>query len=151
MLPINLFFDSSALIAGIISEKGAARALLLLAEDQRIKIAVSEQVIVEVERNIAKKIPKILALARKMIRESKLTILRNPSNEEVRDHIHWKNHEADVPILVSAVKANVDFLVTLNSKHFLNDPQVTFRSGLKIGTPGDALSWVREQMTKSRD
>ncbi len=27
MLPINLFFDSSALIAGIISERGAARVL----------------------------------------------------------------------------------------------------------------------------
>ena len=52
MLPINLFFDSSALIAGIISDKGAARALLLLAEDRKLKISVSDQVIVEVERNM---------------------------------------------------------------------------------------------------
>ena len=149
MLPINLFFDSSALIAGIISDKGAARALLLLAEDRKIKISVSEQVIVEVERNIARKLPKILPLAREMIRESNLIIYTDPSKDEVREHKNWIDHEADVPILVSAVKANVDFLVTLNTKHFLNDPQVTFRSGLKIGTPGDALSWVREQMKKS--
>jgi len=149
MLLINLFFDSSALIAGIISDKGAARALLLLAEDRKLKISVSEQVIVEVERNIARKIPKILPLAREMIRESNLMIYKDPSKGEVREHKNWIDHEADVPILVSAVKANVDFLVTLNTKHFLNDPQVTFRSGLKIGTPGDALSWVREQMTKS--
>lgn len=149
MLPINLFFDSSALIAGIISDKGAARALLLLAEDRKLKISVSEQVIVEVERNIARKLPKILPLAREMIRESNLIIYKDPSKDEVREHKNWIDHEADVPILVSAVKANVDFLVTLNTKHFLNDPQVTFRSGLKIGTPGDALSWVREQMKKS--
>lgn len=149
MLPINLFFDSSALIAGIISDKGAARALLLLAEDRKLKISVSEQVIVEVERNIARKLPKILPLAREMIRESNLIIYTDPSKDEVRAHKNWIDHEADVPILVSAVKANVDFLVTLNTKHFLNNPQVTFRSGLKIGTPGDALSWVREQMKKS--
>lgn len=148
MPAINLFFDSSALIAGIISDTGAARALLLLAEDQRIIISVSEQVIVEVERNIAKKIPKILQLAREMIRASNVIIYKDPSKEEVREHLNWISHQADVPILVSAAKAKVDFLVTLNTKHFLEDPQVTFHSGLRIGTPGDALSFVRNRMSK---
>ncbi|MDO9087684.1 MAG: PIN domain-containing protein [Anaerolineaceae bacterium] len=149
MLPINLFFDSSALFAGIISDKGAARALHLLAEDRKLKILVSEQVIIEVERNIARKIPRILNGAREMIRESNVIIYNDPSKDEVSEHINWINHGVDVPILVSASKANVDFLVTLNTKHFLNDPEVSFRSGLRIGTPGDALSWVREQMPKS--
>lgn len=148
MLQINLFFDSSALIAGIISDKGAARVLLLLAEDRKLRISVSDQVIVEVERNIAKKIPKILHVAREMIRASNVIIYKDPTKEEVRDHLNWIGHALDVPILVSAIKAHVDYLVTLNTKHFLNDPQVTFRSGLRIGTPGDALSWVREQMKK---
>jgi len=148
MLPINLFFDSSALIAGIISDKGAARALLLLAEDRKLKISVSDQVIVEVERNIAKKIPKILHVAREMIRESNVIIYKDPSKEKVRDYLNWIDLDADVPILVSAIKIHVDYLVTLNTKHFLNNPQVTYRSGLRIGTPGDALSWVREQMKK---
>lgn len=149
MLPINLFFDSSALIAGILSDKGEARALLLLAEDRKLEISVSEQVIVEVERNIAKKIPKILHVAREMIRESNVIIFKDPPKEEVRDHLDWIDHAADVPILLSAVKAHVDYLVTLNTKHFINNPQVTFHSGLRIGTPGDTLSWVREIMTKS--
>ena len=150
MPAINLFFDSSALMAGIISDKGAACALLLLAEDQRIVISVSEQVIVEVERNIAKKIPKILQLARQMIRASNVIIYKDPSKEEVIHHLNWINHQADVPILVSAAKAKVDFLVTLNTKNFLDDPQVTFSSGLRIGTPGDALSFVRNQMSRTQ-
>ena len=149
MPAIKLFFDSSALIAGIISDTSAARALLLLAEDQRIVISVSEQVIVEVERNIAKKIPKILQLAREMIRASNVIIYKDPSKEEVREHLNWISHQADVPILVSAAKAKVDFLVALNTKHFLEDPQVSFRSGLRIGTPGDALSFVRNRISKS--
>ena len=149
MLLINLFFDSSAFIAGIISDKGAARALLLLSEDKRISISVSEQVIVEVERNIAKKIPKILYLTREFIRETNLIIHKDPNKNEVDEHLNWINHPADVPILVSAMKAKVDFLVTLNTKHFLDDPQVTLKSGLRIGTPGDALACVRHQMTKT--
>jgi hypothetical protein len=53
-----------------------------------------------------------------------------------------------VAILVSAVKAGIGFLVTLNSRHFLADPSLAEKSGLRIGIPGDALAWVREQLKK---
>lgn len=39
----------------------------------------------------------------------------------------------------------VDYLVTLNGRHFIDDPAVAARSGLRIGTPGDALAWMREE------
>ncbi len=51
----------------------------------------------------------------------------------------------DAPILAAAMKASIDYLVTHNRKHFLDDPNVAERSGLRIGTPGDALAWLREQ------
>jgi hypothetical protein len=31
-----------------------------------------------------------------------------------------------------------------NQRHFIDDPSVAARSGLRIGAPGDALAWVRE-------
>jgi len=147
----DIFFDSSALIAGIVSAQGAARALLLLAEDEKILITVSEQVIAEVERNIARKAPKAVPFARELILRANLQIQRDPQAEEVRQRQNWINHTADLPILVAAAKARVDFLVTLNTKHFIADPEVARRSGLRIGTPGDALAWVREQLSKSSD
>jgi predicted nucleic acid-binding protein len=147
----DIFFDSSALISGIISTQGAARALLLLAEDEKILITVSEQVITEVERNIARKAPKAVQFARETILSAKIRILRDPRIEEVFDHRDWINHPADVPILVAAARARVDFLATLNTKHFIDDPKVARRSGLRIGTPGDALAWVREQLSKSSE
>jgi predicted nucleic acid-binding protein len=141
----DIFFDSSALIAGIVSSQGAARALLLLAEDNKISITVSEQVIAEVERNIARKAPRALKFAREMILRANLRIVHDPPIEEVLRRKTWISHQADVPILVAAVNAQVAFLVTLNAKHFLNDPEVARRSQLRIGTPGDALAWIREQ------
>ncbi len=148
MPKIEVFFDSSALIAGIVSAQEAARALLLLAEDEKILISVSEQVITEVERNIARKAPKAVPLARELILRANIRILRDPQLSEILEHQDWISHPADVPILVAAVRARVDFLATLNSKHFIDDPEVTRRSGLRIGTPGDALAWVREQLAK---
>jgi hypothetical protein len=48
----DLFLDSSALFAGVVSPSGAARALLLLAEVRRITVTVSEQVVTETERAV---------------------------------------------------------------------------------------------------
>ena len=52
----------------------------------------------------------------------------------------------DVPILLAAMKAQVDYLATHNRKHFMADPKVAEKSGLKIGTPGDVLAWLRERL-----
>ena len=37
-------------------------------------------------------------------------------------------------------------LVTLNRRHFIDDPEVARHSDLRIGTPGDALAWVRGEI-----
>jgi len=52
----------------------------------------------------------------------------------------------DVPILLAAMQAHVDYLATHNRKHFLNDPKVAKQAGIKIGTPGDVLAWIRENL-----
>lgn len=141
-----LFLDSSTIIAGMISWQGASRALLLLGEDRKIVIAVSEQVITEVERNLARKAPAALPYARELLRHINLRVLRDPPAELVRQRLDWMSHTVDVPILVAAAEAKVDYLVTLNRRHFIDDPRVAQVSGLRIGTPGDALAWVREWM-----
>ena len=46
------------------------------------------------------------------------------------------------------MKAPVDYLVTFNRRHFIDDTGVVARSGLRIGTPGDGLAWVREQLAR---
>ena len=148
MPKVDVFLDSSVLMAGVASDQGAARAILLLGEDGKIFLTVSEQVIAEVERNLARKAPKATPFAREIIFSANIRILYDPSKEAVQKHLDWISHTADVPILVAASHAKVDFWATLNSQHFLNDPEVSFRSGLRIGTPGDVLSWIREQLGK---
>ena len=52
----------------------------------------------------------------------------------------------DAPILAAAIKAKADYLITHDRKHFLNDPKVIKKSGLRIGTPGNALAWLKEHL-----
>ena len=142
----SLFLDSSALFAGIASSTGAARALLLLAEAGQITIVVSEQVVAETERALARKLPQALGYYREAIRAVGVRIVRNPPPEQIEAHQDIISHRADVPIVVAAMTADVGYLVTLNQRHFIDDPEVEERAGIAIGTPGDVLAWLRERL-----
>lgn len=146
MKKFRIFMDSSALIAGIISETGAAHVLLQLGESETIILTVNEYVIIECERSFARKSPHNLPLLQLAIKKSRLQIFENPSLEEVKANHYLISDPGDVPILLLAMQAGADFLVTHNRRHFLDDPQVGEKTGLLIGTPGDAIAWLRDRM-----
>lgn len=146
MKKFNFFMDSSALIAGIISETGAAHVLLQLSEGGDIAITINEFVLAECERSIARKAPRILPLLQLAIITANLRILPDPDPAEVQANLYLISDSQDVPILLSALQSKADFLATHNRKHFIDDPQVAEKTGLRIGTPGDALEWLREQI-----
>jgi hypothetical protein len=104
-------------------------------------------VIVESERSIDKKSPRNLNDLRNLIKAANLRIIGDPSDEEVEANIYLIGDPNGVPTLLAAMKANVDYLATHNRKHFLDDPKVAERSGIKIGTPGDVLAWIRENLS----
>ncbi len=146
MKKVNIFLDSSALIAGIISETGAAHVLLQLGETKDILLTISEMVMEETRRSIAGKSPDNLNDVQKEIATSGIKIIPDPSNKEIQANLYLMDDPNDVTILLAAMKAKVDYLATHDHKHFLDNPKVAERSGLKIGTPGDVLAWIRENL-----
>ena len=103
----------------------------------------------ETERALVRKVPRALPNYREGLRATGLHIVRDPTPEQIKTHKDIIAHEADVPIVVAAIQAKTDYLVTLNRRHFIDDPDVVARSGLRIGTPGDALAWVRKFLSKT--
>ena len=146
MSKIKVFLDSSAVIAGIISSTGAARVLLVMSEAGQIEMFISEQVIVESERSLARKVPHALPDFRQALKDAQPKIIKNPTPKQIEDNLYLIADPDDVPILLAAMHANVDYLATHNRKHFLDDPKVAEMSGIKIGTPGDVLAWIRENL-----
>lgn len=142
----RVFLDSSAIMSGVISATGAARALLVMAEMGQIELIISEQVIVESERSLAKKVPQALPDFRQAIKDANIKIVANPAPQETNGHIYLISDPDDVPIWVAAMQMKVDYLATHNRKHFLNDPKVAEQAGIRIGTPGDVLAWLRDAL-----
>jgi predicted nucleic acid-binding protein len=147
MSKVKVFLDSSAIMAGVISSAGAARVLLVMSENGQIETFISEQVIVESERSIAKKVPQALPEFRQTLKDANLKVVHNPTQEEIEENLSLIADPDDVPILLAAMKSHVDYLATHNRKHFLDDPKVAEKAGLKIGTPGDVLAWIRENLS----
>lgn len=149
MKKVSIFLDSSALIAGVISENGAAHVLLQLGETEDVSLTISEFVFNETTRSIGRKSPENLANVQKEIKKARIVIAQDPSNKEIQANLYLMDDPDDIPVLLAAIKAKVDFLATHDHKHFLNDPKVAEKAGLKIGTPGDVLAWIRENLSST--
>ena len=138
----KVFLDTSALIAGIASSRGAARAVLQLAEIGLIEVIVSRQVIVEADRNIEEKLPEMLNEYRKFIEILAPVLVDDPQQKDVKRFLTVINPD-DAPILASAVISDADFLITWDRKHFIGK-NIRIHSNLKIVTPDEFLKYFRE-------
>jgi len=142
----RVFLDTSALIAGIASQTGAAREVLRLAEARLIEPVLSRQVLTEADRNIAAKLPAILDEYHGLLEHLAPMIVEDPSREAVQEAAR-AIHRNDAPILAAAKQANVDFLVTWNTRDFLTAKVRTWAS-FPVATPGEFLRMFREALDK---
>jgi len=144
MIP-TVFVDANILIAGSASRKGASRVVLGQAEYGMIQLVATRQVLVETERNIRLKLPKILPFLSELLLRINLQILDDP---ELEQHARWLPiiEAKDAPILEAAVQFAPDYLLTLNSKDFT--PEVALATGLVIQSPGEFVQHIRHTLSQ---
>jgi predicted nucleic acid-binding protein len=138
---IRLFLDSNVLTGGIVSPWGLDKAVLSLCAANVCRLVLAEVVRDEVEENLllhAEALPsseaeKLIEAYRGLVKLTKPELVAYPALEQVRSNRHLIRHEADVPVLLSAIASKPDWLLTHNSKHFT--PAVAARTGLRIATP----------------
>lgn len=135
---IRVFIDADVLFAGAASpsEYSAGLALFKMAEITLIEAIASEQVLIEVERNLSEKIPKAIPAFRMLVNRC-LRIVPDPRLEEVRT-LNGSADPKDLPILAAAAREKCSFLATFNVRHF--------QAGLNNITvlrPGDLVLRIR--------
>jgi hypothetical protein len=52
-------------------------------------------------------------------------------------------YAADAVVLAAALDARVDYFITLDRRHFLENPALHKAISIPFGTPGDCLAWFR--------
>ena len=150
---VRLFLDSNVLTGGIIARWGLDKAVLSLCAARVCQLVLAEAVRDEVEENLlihADKLDKTAAATlledyAYLVELTQPEVVPYPSKSEVLASRHIIRHEADVPVLLSAIKANPDWLLTHNTKHFT--PAVARRTGLRIATPADFFRAIARGMS----
>jgi predicted nucleic acid-binding protein len=144
----RLFLDSGVLLEGLLSPWSSSRVILILSRRRVFKIVLAEYVRGEVEANLLDLLSRNPKLADETIDTyDQLLRLLNPepvslpTKEEIRRHRHLIRHEADVPVLVSALKARPDWVLTTNKRHFTK--QVALRTQLNIVSPQEFLKSIK--------
>ncbi|HTN72573.1 MAG TPA: hypothetical protein VMO00_15950 [Methylomirabilota bacterium] len=140
--------DSGVLLEGLLAPWSASRAVLVLSRRRVFKIILAKYVQSEVEENLLELLASDAQLGGEIINVYG-TLLRLldpeyvslPSKQEVERYRHLIRHQADVPVLASALKAVPDWFLTTNTRHF--NKQVALRTQLRISTPQAFVSDIK--------
>lgn len=138
----RIFMDTSVIIAGVGSRVGASHAIMALTELGLLRPIVCPYIMDEAERNIQRKTPEALPRYRQVQANIPWEYVPDPAPEQVKPWIGVIVAK-DAPVLAAAVITHPHRLVTLDTKDFIDPPQVAARSGLRICTPGDLLREIR--------
>jgi hypothetical protein len=98
-----------------------------------VRDEVEENLLLHASRMLPDDSVQLIRDYRQLLNLTRPEIVPYPAREEVVSQRHLIRHEADVPILLSAVAGRPDWLLTHNTKHFT--PAVSQRTGLRIATP----------------
>lgn len=115
--------------------------ILQLSELGLIEAVSSEQARREVERNLAVKLPSARPAFR-LLAKAAVRWVRNPRSNEI-EKFRGQADDEDLPILVAADKAGCDTLITFNVRHYR-----PAKSGIRVETPGEFLTRLREHLSQ---
>jgi predicted nucleic acid-binding protein len=133
--PTKLFFDASILIAGAHSPTGGSGYLLEVCRRGRFKPVVTRLVLTEAERNIKAKLgEEDLLHFYQLLGAVDFAIEPPISAREITDYSHLIQ-EKDAHVLAAAVRSSAQFLLTLDTKHFMTERLSKADLGLIIATP----------------
>jgi predicted nucleic acid-binding protein len=138
------FLDTSALFAGLWSDSGGARQVLKLAEAGMVTLSVSPQVLSEIENNLRRKAPELLGKLAVLFDRVGLVLTTSAPESRYEAALTLTGHPGDGRVLADAWESGVDYFVTLDRQHFLDNESLRMALPFPLGTPGDFLLWYRQ-------
>jgi len=100
-------------------------------------MVISHQVLVEADRNFSAKLPRLVTQFRQFVRNISPLMVEDPPVAAVEGAAALIDRK-DAAILAAAIEAKVDYLITLDKKHFLKQ-KIQRDIQIEVCTPADFL------------
>jgi predicted nucleic acid-binding protein len=145
---VRVFLDSNVILSGLLSERGAPRILLdLLSLGLPFLIGSTGRYnLIEIERNLKKKMPGLLLLYKDYLPKINLKVIPLPRPEDIRS-FSGQIAEKDIPVLISAIRSRADFLVTGDKQHFGKMKDLD-KYPIHIVTPSELMDSILPEILK---
>ena len=144
----KVFLDSNVLLSGLFSDKGAPRIILdlLTLNLPMLAGATGRYNLMEVERNLKKRMPAAMPLYHEYLPKLGLEVVALPSQETVRSLV-GVIAEKDIPVLASAIACGAEYLITGDKKDF-DRLKKDKRYDLRIVSPSEFIETVFPDIIK---
>ena len=140
---IKVLVQSSVLFAATLSVTGGSREILKLGKEKVLKVYTSQDIIDEVREHIEGKYPEFTGALERILDSYNLRILRSFSDRALAQFKDgYVSDPDDIHVIAAAKKVKVDYLITLDKKHFLNNAQLPQKVGISIVSPGVFLQEI---------
>jgi predicted nucleic acid-binding protein len=141
------FVDSNVLIEAFFVPLHPACAIAILAANKQLDLVTCSLVVDDVEKEILERATErddydLIDAWAKFLTEIRLRKMPDPPASLVRDTLHnylgVMRHQADIPVLASAIETGAHVILSDNSEHF--NPKVSERCGIPIWTCEEFLA-----------
>lgn len=134
----KVFFDTSVLFSACKSKAGGSSFIFMLCRKGKIQGMISRYVIFEIKQTTSELTQREKQRLNFLILQCKLQMV-NEAPERIIESFHSIINKKDAPIVASANLNSSDYLLTLNTKHFMNPKLKTAVRPMKIVTPKDFI------------
>ena len=141
----QVFLDTSALFAAVLSATGGARQLLKLGEAGVITLWVGPTVLAEMDAVLTRKSPGSKGALALLLDRARVQIGPAPAPAMHAQAQAIVTYPPDADVVAEALAAQVDYLVSLDRQHLVDNPNNTALP-FPAGTPGDCLAWLRARL-----
>lgn len=145
----KIVIDSCVYFTAADSPHGNSGKLIRLARKKGIKLYISDHILNETIRNLRAK-STLRACERHSRNLSYLHPEKNPPRESLIKAYEPFIGKEDAPVLALATYTQADFLITLNTKDFINNPKLELLDlPFRCITPGNFIVLMGEELVRS--
>ncbi|MCR4406296.1 MAG: PIN domain-containing protein [Anaerolineae bacterium] len=145
----RVFLDTSVLFAAVLSAEGGSRLVLKLGEAGAISLWVGPRVLQEADGMVLRKVPQTRSLLALLLDRAGVMTGPELNAAALARARAVVSYAPDAHILAEALSAEVDYFVTLDRQHFVDNSR-TATLPFPVGTPADFLAWLRERLGPAR-
>lgn len=137
---MKVFLDASVVVSACASVKGASALVLGLSKEGEIDCYVSPEVVGEARKNVGSKLGEKGGQRLKVfLTKANLSLVNSPDEESIAECEVVINVK-DAPVLAAGKLIKLDYLLSLDKKHFFTQEVRNFMKPIKVVSPGKFIN-----------